>query len=223
MIDIHCHILPGVDDGSRSKEESLAMIRRAVEVGIDRIVCTPHYCDSSFSQKDVTKAFEWFREEADKAGVSAHLGYEIHWRKVSELGIETIADHVIEDTEFALVEFSMNSEIGQLELRSLWKLRGQGIIPIIAHPERYRAIQENLLLADELKDAGCLMQMSTNVIGAGMFSPARKACKHMLKHDLYDYISSDAHCPEDYDDYAKAIRRMSNLAEAQIDFFAEED
>ena len=204
MHDIHCHILPGVDDGSRDKEESLAMLEAARAAGIDAIVCTPHYKSHNFHQSKVDAAFEWFVAEAEQMGITAYLGYEIHWKKVMECGIEAAAEHAIEDTGYALIEFSVNSDIGQYEQRGLWKLKGLGITPIIAHPERYARIQKDPDLAAELKDMGCLLQLSADAVCDSFFSPRRKLMKKLLKAGLYDCVASDAHCVADYEDFLKA-------------------
>ena len=206
MFDVHCHILPGVDDGSRNKDESLAMLARAKEIGIDKIVCTPHYKSTNFSEQAVNDAFDWFVVEAEKIGIEAVLGYEIHWKKISELGLETVVDHAIGDTEYALIEFSEHSEIGQLEQRMIWKLRSYGITPILAHPERYACMREDLSIADDLKGVGCLFQMSADAVADSFFSKRRKFVRYLLKQGMYDCVASDAHCPEDYDDYVKALK-----------------
>ena len=215
MIDIHCHILPGVDDGSRSKEESLLMLAQAKAAGITQIVCTPHYKSNSYSQQPIDDAFEWFSAQAEEAGIETILGYEIHWKKILSQGIDDVFAHVIGDTKLALIEFSAGHNIGQFEQRALWKLRGRGIIPIIAHPERYVSVQKNLTLADELKDAGCLLQMSADTIEASMFSGQRKAYKYLLKNGMYDYVASDAHSPEDYELFIEAAKIAQSVISTQ--------
>ena len=221
MIDLHCHILPGVDDGSADEAESLAMLEAAKKAGVTKIVCTPHYKSRSYSEDDVEDAFEWFGNEAISRGVEAYLGYEIHWKKIMELGIDTVLDHTIADTDFALVEFSFGHDIGQLELRTLWKLKGKGITPILAHPERYASIQKNYDLAHDLKNGGCLFQLSADAVVASMFSARKKAYKYLLKNGKYDYIASDAHCVDDYEDFMKAIKQAPEVVEAQMDFLIE--
>lgn len=218
MLDVHCHILPGVDDGSRSEEESLAMLAAAKAAGITKIVCTPHYKHSDYSQSRINEAFLWFADEADRIGIAAYLGNEIHWKKITERGIDDVAEHTIEDTSFALVEFSSNHDIGQLELRTLWKLKGKGITPILAHPERYVSIQKNFDLADELKSAGCLFQMSADAVEAKMLSGRRRLYKHLLKNGYYDFVASDAHRVEHYAVFTKALETTRAIVDNQLDF-----
>ena len=221
MLDMHCHILPDVDDGSQSEEESIAMLKAAKEAGITKIICTPHFKDSTFIEEDVFDAFDWFEIQAREEGIEVVLGYEIHWKKIEEHGIDIVFDYAIEDTDYALIEFSSNHEIGQLEQRVLWKIKGKGITPIIAHPERYSSIQKNLSLADELKDAGCLLQMSADAIQASFLSPQRKAVKYMFSRNLYDFVASDAHCVEDYEYFIKTLqgRKAYSVSSSSMEYF----
>ena len=221
MLDIHCHILPGVDDGSSSEEESLAMLSAAKACGIDKMICTPHYMDESFDPEAIDEAFKWFEAEARKAGVTACLGYEIYWNKVGMLGVDAVANHMLDGSDYALIEFSSGANIGQFEERMLWKIKGRGITPIIAHPERYICLQENYDLIYDLRNAGCLMQMSANVANSSMFSARRKTAKYMLKNGLYDFMASDAHTPKDYEDFKKALKMASGVVASQIDFVPE--
>ena len=82
--------------------------------------------------------------------------------------------------------------------RAIVQLQGMGMSVIIAHPERYRAIQENIDLAERLVDMGCLLQASSDFMAGGRFGAEKKPAKRMLKRGLYRYIASDAHCPEHY-------------------------
>ena len=90
--------------------------------------------------------------------------------------------------------------------RIIYNLQGQGIQPIIAHPERYRPVQNDIGIAEEMKDLGCLLQLSGNFAAGGFRSNSKRAALKLLENDLVDYIASDAHCVEDYADYRKAIK-----------------
>lgn len=86
MRDIHCHILPGVDDGAADLEESLAMLEAAKRAGVTRIVCTPHCRDPYFDYDKMWDAFELLRDNAD--GFPLQMGFEVNHRKLVELGID---------------------------------------------------------------------------------------------------------------------------------------
>lgn len=205
MFDIHCHILFDVDDGSRDLAESQAMLHAARNSGIDRIVCTPHCRDSHFDYDRIVEHYDVLAAYAQHIGIGMALGFEVYWEKLSEIGTEHAPLLCIEDTNLLLLEFSPAFMPANWQ-RVIFDLQGMGIQPIIAHPERYRAVQRDIEVAAEMKRMGCLLQLSANFSSGGMRSQSKKAALRLLEEDLIDYVASDAHCPEDYQDYRKAIK-----------------
>ncbi|MDR1357919.1 MAG: phosphoesterase, partial [Coriobacteriales bacterium] len=159
MFDIHCHILFGVDDGSHDFAESQAMLHAARSVGIDHIVCTPHYRGRSVNHQRITENYQTLSTFAHKQGFRMALGFEVYWEALADIGIEAATDLCIEDTNLLLLEFSCGSLPANWQ-RIIFDLQGCGIRPIIAHPERYRPIQNNIDIALEMKNMGCLLQLS---------------------------------------------------------------
>lgn len=205
MFDIHCHILFGVDDGSRDFRESQLMLKAARSVGIDRIVCTPHCRGRRFDYDRIVSHFGMLRDFAESKGFEMALGFEVFWENLALYGVDEADRLCIEDTNLLLLEFSTDA------MPASWRnmihaLTGRGITPIIAHPERYRPVQHDLGIAEELKDMGCLLQLSGNFHVGGRFSPTRKAAVKLLERGLVDYVASDAHCPEHYQEFDEALR-----------------
>lgn len=205
MFDLHCHILPGVDDGSNSLEMSAAMLSEARISGIDDIVCTPHCRSSRFDYHLIVDRYELLRPHAERMGIRLNLGFEVYWEKLAELGLDSAPDLCFGDTNLMLLEFSCGSLPAQWQ-RIVYELQGRGIQVIIAHPERYQPVQRNLDLAFEMKDMGCLLQLSANFVEGGFRSPRKKTAIELLRNDLADYLASDAHCPADYETYRKALK-----------------
>jgi protein-tyrosine phosphatase len=204
MFDIHCHILFGVDDGSSDFAESQAMLYAARSVGIDHIVCTPHYRERSVNRQRITENYQILSACAREQGFEMALGFEVYWEALADIGIEKATDLCIEDTNLLLLEFSFGSLPANWQ-RIIFDLQGRGIRPIIAHPERYRPIQNNIDIAIEMKDMGCLMQLSGNFATGGFLSNSKRTAIKLLESDLIDYVASDAHSVEDYTDYKKAL------------------
>ncbi|WP_165253813.1 CpsB/CapC family capsule biosynthesis tyrosine phosphatase [Adlercreutzia sp. ZJ304] len=204
MFDLHCHILPGVDDGARDMRESLAMLAEAKRSGINHIVCTPHCKSSSFNYDMICVRYDELRPQAERQGIRLDLGFEVHWQKLMELGLDCAPDLCFEGTNLMLLEFSVGKMPANWQ-RIIYELQGQGIQVIIAHPERYQPIQHNIDIAYELKELGCLLQLSGNFISAGRLKASRKTAINLLKEGLVDYVASDAHCAEDYADYREAM------------------
>lgn len=204
MFDIHCHILPGVDDGARTPAETSQMLIAARNAGIEHIVCTPHCRFDSFNKQLIEQQFRAFSAHAAQAGIQATLGYEVHWKKLAELGMDKASELRIGDSDLFLLEFS-NSHLPVNWQRNVYSIQSQGLTVIVAHPERYKPVQDNLDIAYEMKDMGCRLQLSANFVEGGLFDKRHRTAKALLKEGLVDYIASDAHRPEHYAVYTKAL------------------
>jgi protein-tyrosine phosphatase len=204
MFDIHCHILFDVDDGSKNFAESQAMLHAARRVGIDRIVCTPHYRGRNVNRRRIDENYQILSAFAQKQGFEMALGFEVYWEALADIERENISDLCIEDTNLLLLEFSCGSLPANWQ-RIIFDLQGCGIQPIIAHPERYRPIQNDVAIAMEMKSMGCFLQLSGNFATGGILSGSRKTAIKLLESNLVDYVASDAHSVEDYTDYKKAL------------------
>lgn len=174
---------------------SLEMLRAARSAGVTRIVCTPHCRDPYFDYERMHASFALLREHA--GGFPLTMGFEVAYPKLMELGIEQWARRLCFEgsNEFLLELDPRCTERDFIDYdRAIVQLQGMGMSVIIAHPERYRAIQENIDLAERLVDMGCLLQASSDFMAGGRFGAEKKPAKRMLKRGLYRYIASDAHC-----------------------------
>ncbi len=205
MRDIHCHILPGVDDGSRDLDESLQMLEAAKNAGVTNIVCTPHCRSPWFDYDKMWDAYELLVAHAD--GFPIQMGFEVNYMKLMDLGLKW-ADylHFEGSHEFLLelVDGASAEEYDNYE-RLIFDLQGMGYDIIIAHPERYKAIQNDIELANRLVRMGCRLQASGNCFCGGFTSKRKKTAKKLFDAGLYSYVASDAHCVGDYETFKKAV------------------
>ncbi len=201
MRDLHCHILPGVDDGARDHEESLRMLDAARSVGVTSMVCTPHCRSSRFDYDAILNAYAWFAPQAQERGIEASLGFEVAHSKLLELGLEWIDRLAFDNGKEFLLELDVQAPESMFAeyQRTIFAIQGRGLKVIIAHPERYRAIKRNINLAHDLVRNGCFLQASADFINGGRLGAELKLAKRLFKEGLYSYIASDAHCPEHYD------------------------
>lgn len=205
MRDIHCHILPGVDDGARDLDESLAMLEAAKRAGVTSIVCTPHCRDPYFDYNKMWDAFDLLVAHA--GGFPLQMGFEVNHAKLMDLGIAWV-DHLHYDgsNEFLL---ELSTRAGELEFneyeRTIYDLQARGYQVIIAHPERYHAIQEDITVAERLMKMGCKLQASADFIAGGRLGREKKPAKRMFEENLYTYIASDAHNVQHYEYLAEAL------------------
>ena len=208
MRDIHCHILPGVDDGARSLTESGQMLYMAQRVGITSIVCTPHVRDPYFDYERMWGAFRTLRAYAQ--GFPLQMGWEVNHTKLMELGLEWADRLHFDGSDEFLLELSSRctkDDFPEYE-RTIYALQARGFEVIIAHPERYRAIQKDPSLAEELVRMGCKLQASADFVVGGRLGREKRPAKKLLERGLYTYIASDAHRIGHYEN----LRRACDLA-----------
>lgn len=244
MRDLHCHILPGVDDGARNMKESLAMLAAAKRAGVTDIVCTPHARDPYFDYGAMLDAFDAFKEaaaaqsESEGGAIRVSMGFEVNWRKLCEIGMgrakklafcvarsasaksagspkggDTGGSNAAADAPEFL--FELPSNLPQEEFDDIFfaieDLQAEGLEVIIAHPERYWAIQDNLDIAFDLVDAGCKLQASADfIVGGREGGYAKDTALDLLDAGLYSYIASDAHCVRHYEYLSAAMREFGS-------------
>ena len=209
MRDMHCHILPGVDDGARDLNESLRMLEAARAAGVTSIVCTPHCRDPYFDYNAMWDAFELLKRHA--GGFPLTMGFEVNHAKLMDLGMEWV-DHLAFDGghEF-LLELSTRADnlmFNEYE-RTIFELQGRGYTVIIAHPERYRAVQQDIDVARRLVKMGCKLQASADFIAGGRLGKEKRPAKRLFEENLYSFIASDAHREEHYVYLERARREYS--------------
>ena len=188
MIDVHSHLLPGVDDGSPTLECSLAVLRRFRGEGVTTVVCTPHLRASDAwraPHEDYARRFAVLREAAGD-GPALALGYEI---MLDVPGADlTAAPLRLGGSSAVLVEFPRGG-VPPGAAAELARLRGSGVVPVVAHPERYRNCTADVVR--EWRAAGAAIQTDgMMLLGGG--APARLA-REMLADGLVDCIASDNH------------------------------
>ncbi len=199
MIDMHNHILYGIDDGCKTIEESIETIKNMKKIGFNSIVLTPHYIeDSSFKANNNLKLerLEILKEELLKNNIDVNLflGNEIFINEsINELIINKEI-RSINNTRYILIELPFNNQILNLD-DYLYELKLKGYKIIIAHPERYTYFKDNYKEARKLYDSGVLFQVNYGSIIGQYGSSSLKLVKKLLKDDMVDFISTDIHKP----------------------------
>ena len=198
IFDIHCHILPNVDDGAKDGKTTKRMLQRAVEEGIDAIVATPHYsCEMEDEEiEQVRQKFlmiqKWWKEkEPDK---ELYLGSELYYSEGLIAALERGAALTMNGTRYILVEFPIYLNFQNIK-KAVQKLLYAGYIPIIAHVERYERMKK-LEMVSELVDMGALIQVNvSSVIGRNGFKDKFYVMKLIKKHVVH-FVGTDAHDTE---------------------------
>lgn len=208
--DIHCHILPGVDDGAVDIDMSLAMVEAAKASGVSKIVCTPHCRNPWFDYDAMMASFDELSEQVD---LDMAMGFEVYQPKLRELGEGFVERLSFQDgSERFLLELETDSsgyDLGEYG-RTITMIQSHGLNVVIAHPERYKAIQKDIGFADSLVRMGCALQLSADYSRRGILSPEMRCAKRLMREGMYSYLASDAHRPEHYAQLSKAMRAFDN-------------
>lgn len=193
LIDIHSHILYGLDDGAGDRETSLAMLRMAAETGTTDIVATPH-SDLAFAFQPELAAERLAELREASGGVPRlHTGcdFHLHYENVQD-ALAHPARYTINHQSYLLVEFSdlvVFNNSGQI----LGALLAAGMRPIITHPERNSLLQQRLPLLAEWVGGGCSLQVTAQSLLGEFGRAAKDTSEELMKRGLVHFIASDAH------------------------------
>ena len=196
FVDIHSHLLPGIDDGAKDMDTSIALLLKMASYGIKNFITTPHVLGSVYPNSS-----EVIRQQL------AAVKKELEKREIKDISIQAAAEYML-DGEFSalldqkdilvlkdnyiLVEMSyFSAPINLYEL--LFEIQLKGYKPVLAHPERYNFYHTDFKSYYKLKQAGCLFQLNllslTDQYGKGV----QKTSEKLLKENLYDFVGTDTH------------------------------
>ncbi len=193
MIDVHCHILPDVDDGPKSWETAEEMCRMAFADGIEHIVATPHANDRyHYDRQYLADLLNSLRQRVGRfprfsLGCDFHLSYE----NFQDL-IVSPSRYCIEDSQYLLVELSNYSIPAKID-ECLAKMNEKGIIPVITHPERNPILQQDLERVLRWVEMQCAVQVTASAITGFWGERPWRAAQWLLKHDAVHVLATDAH------------------------------
>ena len=198
MIDVHCHILYGVDDGAENIEMAFDMARLASQTGTTEIIATPHAnipgVPYEASIELLSEKVDLLNEAIKQEGVNLKIypGCEIFGAGDFVKLLKSGKLLTLNYSDYALVEFDFFEHPASVFMK-LEELRSEGFIPVVAHPERYAFVEEDERAIDILKNIGCLIQCNKGSL-VGRFGTTAKLIAHeMLVRGQVDFIASDAH------------------------------
>lgn len=217
MIDSHCHILPGIDDGSKNMEQSLEMAKIAVADGIKTIVATPHIHLGRFDNdlNLIKTTLDEFKEQlkANDIPLDIRIGAEVH---IDPEVMVLIAQGLIpfagtlDGFKVMLLEFPFTHIPPGSDKFVAW-LKQKGIKAMIVHPERNREIRESITKLQAFIQQDCLIQITSSSL-LGTFGEDTKACaEELLRYDWVSIIASDAHNTKSRPPKLKAAREAAAL------------
>ena len=194
MVDIHCHLLYGVDDGAKTLDVARQMLSDAAEQGITDMILTPHYRQGMFlyDPKAIEAAYDVIYEEARKRKIRVFPGCEYHVDDEMVRNLKSGRCPTLARGDYVLAEFSHAATPVYLKNR-LEGLLAAGYIPVIAHVERIDAIIHDPDILQECKSMGAMIQINANSVLGKDGAKAKKTCARILRDDLADVVASDSH------------------------------
>ncbi|WP_437829650.1 tyrosine-protein phosphatase [Niallia taxi] len=196
MIDIHCHILPGVDDGPVTDEDSLDMAKAAVKEGIKTIIATPHHRNNKYENKreqilkNVSNLNELLKQENIPLEILPGQENRIYGEILEDFQKGEIL--TLSNTQYLFIEFPTSS-VPRYAERLLYDIQVEGITPIIVHPERNKEILENPDLLYNFVKKGSLTQVTAASVTGYFGKNIQKFSKQLIEANLTHFIASDAH------------------------------
>ena len=196
FIDIHNHILPGIDDGAKTVDESIELIKGFGEFGVTNFICTPHIMHNYYDNtpKTIKKSFKKLKKELNK-------------RNIDDVRIAYAAEHMIDDNFENILEkrkfLSLNSNHILIEMSYLQpsinfevakkKIRNKQLFPVFAHPERYMYLHGNFSTYNRFKEQEILFQLNMLSLSGYYGADIQKIALKLLENGMYDFIGSDVH------------------------------
>ncbi|MET1179948.1 CpsB/CapC family capsule biosynthesis tyrosine phosphatase [Peribacillus simplex] len=197
MIDIHCHILPGVDDGSADMKESMNMARKAVESGITHLFATPHHLNEKYVnfKSGIIDHANSLNESLKQNNIplTIHLGQEVRIHRDIFNSLEKKEILTLDDNGTYLLLELPSGRVPTYTQEVIYELLLKEITPIIVHPERNKELIANHKLLFELVQEGALTQLTSGSIIGNFGKSIQSFSKKIIEHNLAHFIATDAH------------------------------
>ena len=197
MIDLHCHLLPGVDDGPQTIDDSIALAKKLVEDGVKQVVVTPHMLDGVYNvtMKQLLDGLQDLQKVLQNNNIDLQVfpGADIHINSqlVKLINEETVAT-IANKKKYILLEPD-NNIWGDIVEQVVFSLQIKSITPIITHPERYHVVQEDIWRLKSLAEANVPIQVTAASICGFFGKRVQKCSRELFKNNLAHIVASDAH------------------------------
>ncbi|GAA3535916.1 tyrosine-protein phosphatase [Zobellella aerophila] len=218
LVDIHNHLLPGIDDGAADLTDALALARAAVADGISHCVCTPHMQPGKFDndRASISAAFHLLKAALTEQDIPLNIAMAAEVRFGLEVMQQVLANEIPflgqwQGKPVLLLEFPHNDIPFGADKLTQWLFK-QGIWPMIAHPERNRGVQESQRKLTPFINQGCLFQVTAGSVTGYFGQPSRRLAEQLLKEGIVTALASDAHNLQ----YRPPMLKQGRLAAAAI-------
>jgi tyrosine-protein phosphatase YwqE len=218
FVDIHSHVLPGIDDGAKDLEDAIALIEKMAAFGIKNFITTPHILGEIYPNTPniIKNKLQEVQEELLK-------------RNLTDITITAAAEYMLDEQFTAILEkediLTLKDNLVLVEMSyfsppinlydTLFQLQLKGYKPILAHPERYNTYHNNFKEYYKLKRAGCLFQLNLLALTEHYGKQVQKITEKLLKENMYDFVGTDTHHQQHLETLQK-IGTLKNLKSIEV-------
>ena len=211
MIDFHSHIIPKIDDGSKSMEETITMIEEAKMAGFTHVIATSHYIEDYYEANEEERE-EYIKQIQEKIdGIDIIKGNEIYISQNIVNLIKNKKASTINQSRYVLFELPMNSNVLYLK-DVIYEMQQNKLVPVLAHPERYSYIQKNPEWLIEYINMGVLFQANFGSVIGKYGKEAKRTVEILLRNNMIHFLGSDSHRRNSiYLEMPKIIKKLNKI------------
>lgn len=206
-VDLHSHLIPGIDDGAKTMEESIELIRSLSELGYRKLITTPHIMQDMYrnTPDSILTGLDALRIEVEKNGIdmvieaAAEYYLDEHFLTLLSGGEKLLTfgdNYLLFETSYTIRPYALFDHI--------YALSSQGYKPVLAHPERYSYLHDSLEDYHAIKKMGVFFQLNINSLAGYYSTPVKKAAEWIIDQGLVDFVGSDTHKMRHIDSLSKA-------------------
>ena len=212
MIDVHCHLVYGVDDGSANINETLQMLKEAKEAGFTDIILTPHYSNYfNVVSSEIEARISKIKELSKDLGINLYHGNEIYITSTLMEDLKNKNSVTLNNSKYVLFEVPLNNSTYNID-EVVYSILNDGKVPIMAHPERYDFVQENPNWLLDYIDRGVLFQSNYASVLGWYGKSAKETVKKLLTHNMVHFLGSDNHKPHTiYEEMPSLLKTVEKL------------
>ena len=209
-VDLHSHLIPGIDDGCRDMQESLTLLQAFESLGYKKVITTPHIMFDTYknTKSAILRGLDTLRIEAQSRGITMQIeAASEYYLDEGFLSLIKTNELLLIDNTYVLFETSYMHRPVQLE-EIIFEIKASGHTPLLAHPERYRYIKDPQLEYNALKNLGVKFQINLNALNGHYGRQAQKNAHFLSTQGMIDFLGSDAHS-------IKQVQNLSKVFESQ--------
>lgn len=213
MRDIHAHISFGIDDGAKTKEEAILILKNLETKGVTDIILTPHYIENSTYMTNEEERKKIIEELKLHTNINLYIGNEVYVCDDILKLLQKKEISSLNNSRYLLMELPMHSKIRGLE-NIIYELTRNNIIPVIAHPERYSYVQKDPKYLDKYVEMGVLFQSNYGSVLGRYGRKVQKCVKHLLKNNYITFLGSDIHNLDQNYDEVKLLKKIKRIVKS---------